>query len=212
MASDQVRKHHMCRRLLVCTDPNPNPNLNLSCDTIDCTHTGSEVAMAVSQRAPAWVDDGGAARMIPASLSVAANSASHNNKTLVQRFITKPLLRVLQFVAKKAIFYFLHRGFRYGKLTFILPDSGEPVVFQGEKRFDGDDVVINVHNNNFFLRLALEYDLGLSKSYIANEFAVAGTKFNYDGLTKFLLLLTDNTYKPVNKFDKSRFAPSIVYI
>lgn len=158
----------------------------------------------MSARAPSWVSDSGAALMIPASNSTFTNSPSYHSKTLLQRFITKPLLKGLQYIAKHAVFFFLRRGFKYGKLTFVLPRGAAPVIFSGEKRHEGDEVIVNVLNDNFFVRLALEYDLGLSKAFIANEFSLAQTKFDYGGLTKFLLLLTDNTYKPVNKFEKKR--------
>jgi cyclopropane-fatty-acyl-phospholipid synthase len=53
-------------------------------------------------------------------------------------------------------------------------------------------VVLVVKSWWFFVRVALEYDLGLARSYMAGEFEVERTGPNSDGLTRLFMLFIRN--------------------
>eukprot|EP01035_Chromulina_nebulosa_P018365 gene18365-24061_t len=82
-----------------------------------------------------------------------------------------------------------------GQLEVILPDIKSTYKFIGKSPssyLSNDVLQIEVYKPYFWVRLALEADLGLARSYIAGEWEIVNTGANSDGLTKFLLLLIDN--------------------
>ena len=80
------------------------------------------------------------------------------------RRLFSPFLNILNYASEESIFYFLSKGFRKGMLHFKCPN--------GKVRSLGtipseNDLTIIVNDARFFSRVALEYDLGLSRSFIA---------------------------------------------
>ena len=88
------------------------------------------------------------------------------------------------------ILSFLSKALEKGQLTIILPDKKS--FTYGTEAEGCQTVTICVYKMNFFVRLALEADLGLAKSYVAGEWEVLNTGPYSNGLTKFLQLLIDN--------------------
>lgn len=58
-------------------------------------------------------------------------------------------------------------------------------------------MVLRVQSWWFFVRVALEYDLGLARAYMAGEFEVEGTGWNSDGLTRLFMLFIRNRDAPI---------------
>jgi hypothetical protein len=104
---------------------------------------------------------------------------------------TKPILWVLEEVCKSQVLAFMSKGITKGRVSFILP-SGKKFSF-GKASLHGDqDVTVLVYKPWFWVRVALEADLGLARSYIAGEWAVQHCGPRFDGLTDFLTLLVSN--------------------
>lgn len=123
-------------------------------------------------------------------------------------------------LCRDAVLHFLATSITVGCLTFQLPD-GKSVTL-GNAQLQGtlystelqqcslsnfvfllllcfsllagtsEEVVVKVFSLNFFVRIALEYSLGLGRSYIAGEWEVQGTGRYSDGLTRFLTILLLN--------------------
>ena len=110
--------------------------------------------------------------------------------TLVSLF-TFPIMWVLQELCRHMIFLFLTTAVRKGRLTFVMP-SGEKFSFGKVSSSKEMDVTVLVYKPWFWVRLALEADLGLARSYIAGEWAVEHSGPRFDGLTTFLLFLLEN--------------------
>ena len=121
-------------------------------------------------------------------------------------------------VCQDQVLKFLVAGMRKGKLTIVLPNR-EIISVVGASNVNVnvqkctvvttktlrplqqyDEVKVDVSSAWFFIRLALEADLGLARSYIAGEWDVAMSPTvdtdslhgSGDALTRFLLLLIDN--------------------
>eukprot|EP01039_Chlorochromonas_danica_P006271 gene6271-6913_t len=97
-------------------------------------------------------------------------------KTVVSGAIPKPLAALTRPVAgwlermcQNQVLSFLQGGMAKGKLTLILPDHSVQVL-QGEH--PGHEVSVKVLDGWFFLRVALEADIGMAKSFINGDWEV----------------------------------------
>jgi len=158
----------------------------------DGFRSGLEVAMALSGEPLPWVKKYGFQKMIPAPKS-SLNESQDGSITNVSSIFSVPLRSLLQWICRNSIYHFLRIGFSRGKLSLHVP--GEKIVsFIGSKQsaYVSEPVSIQVYKPWFWVRLALEADLGLARSYIAGEWEVENTGASADGLTKFLMLMIDN--------------------
>lgn len=104
-----------------------------------------------------------------------------------------PLLRGLERLSKRVLFHVLGKGFRQGRLSFVGAD-GAPIKALGPGGASGAELTVRVRDERFFSRVALEYDLGLCRSFIAGEWELKDMGADYQGLTEFFNLLMLNTY------------------
>jgi len=137
---------------------------------------------------------------------------------LVWSWIKLQIVWLFEKVCQDQVLKFLVAGMRKGKLTIVLPNReiisvvGASNVNVNVKKCTDvttktlrplqryDEVKVDVSSAWFFIRLALEADLGLARSYIAGEWDVAMSPTvdtdslhgSGDALTRFLLLLIDN--------------------
>ncbi len=110
----------------------------------------------------------------------------------------QPVRTIILSVVAKIAFWcikgFLKRGIKEGYLSFRLPDGKKISYGDKSKRFTPTHVIIKVFDWNFFVRVALEFDLGFSKSYMAGEFIVMSNKGEKtgDSLARFFHMLCLN--------------------
>ncbi|CAM9760750.1 unnamed protein product, partial [Ectocarpus sp. 12 AP-2014] len=114
---------------------------------------------------------------------------------------------MVEAVAVRAICGFLRRTVAKGCMTISCPDGrelqfGDPGVADAGAGGGGGDgtssgeggrrVAIRVFDWWFFVRVAMEYDLGLARSYLAGEWEVVGENEEHDGLRQIFLFFVDN--------------------
>ena len=159
----------------------------------DGIRSGLEIATLISGEPLNWVKKYGLQKMIPAPRAILAESQNVSLFSNITNIFTLPIIKLLQFISKYSILTFLKYGFSRGKLNFQL-NNNKIYNFCGKQssNYVKDEITIHVYKPNFWVRLALEADLGMAKSYINGEFEIENTGANCDGLTKFLLLLIDN--------------------
>jgi len=186
----------------------------------DGFRSGLEVAVAISKKLPPW----GQVIAIPTKTPSigSAKKLQIDVKALswlglLWSWIKLQIVWLFEKVCQNQVLKFLVAGMRKGNLTIVLPNK-ETISVVGASNLNGDkcsnivttrtlrpllrydEVKVNVSSSWFFIRLALEADLGLARSYIAGEWDVASSPFydvdsphgSGDALTRFLLLLIDN--------------------
>lgn len=157
----------------------------------DGLRSGLEVATDISGVPLPWVKKFGLQKMIPAPRSILMES---QNIPLFpfSRLFSRPLIFILEKLSKYAIYFFLRMGFSKGKLSLSSPEGVKSFGGKLTSSYVNEEVTVRVFKPWFWVRLALEADLGMCRSYIAGEWEVENTGPNSDGLTKFLLLMIDN--------------------
>lgn len=160
----------------------------------DGFRSGLEVAMSISGVPVPWVQKYGYQAMIPAPKTVLSQSQNTSMFNGLTSLYTMPLIQLLQIFCRFSIQRFLSYGFSKGSLSFSVHGEDKLVTYSGKSvsSYVQDNITININKPWFWVRLALEADLGLARSYIAGEWDVVNTGVNCDGLTKFLLLMIDN--------------------
>jgi cyclopropane-fatty-acyl-phospholipid synthase len=159
----------------------------------DGFRSGLEVAMMITGEPLPWVKKFGFQKMIPAPKSTLMESQDVSIFNSFTSAFAKPLRALLQWLCRSQIERFLRFGFSRGKLSFQLPNE-KLISFVGKQTsaYINEAITVHVHKPWFWVRLALEADLGLARSYIAGEWEIENTGANSDGLTKFCLLMIDN--------------------
>ena len=78
-------------------------------------------------------------------------------------------------VCKQLCRYFINQAIQVGKLVLKMND-GTSISFGDGSKCGADEkpVVLRIYDDWFFVKLALEYDLGLARSYMAGHFLVEG--------------------------------------
>jgi hypothetical protein len=127
--------------------------------------------------------------MIPAPSMELNTFQNRSIMSSVTGIVTIPILWASEKMSKYVLLAFLKMGFSRGKLTFVTND-GQRHSFVGKEV--SEEVVVRVFSNWFWVRLALEADIGLARSYIAGEWEVENTGPYADGLTKLMTVLIDN--------------------
>ena len=115
----------------------------------------------------------GQTAMIPAPTMALSQFQNSSIFSGLFQWVSKPILWALQTSCRYLLLTFLKRGFSRGKLTFVLED-GSRVSFVGKPSANGnaveeEEIVVRVFKSWFWVRVALEADLGLARSYIAGE-------------------------------------------
>ena len=110
----------------------------------------------------------GQTAMIPAPTMALSQFQNHSIFSGLFQWATKPILWALQTSCRYLLLTFLKRGFSRGKLTFVLED-GSRVSFVGKTGVEEEEIVVRVFKSWFWVRVALEADLGLARSYIAGN-------------------------------------------
>ena len=138
----------------------------------DGLRSGLEVAVAICGKPLPWVQKFGQHAMIPAPTMTLSAFQSQSVLSSLFQAATKPVLWLLHKTCKYLLLTFLKAGFSRGKLTFVLED-GQRVAFVGKDVApDEEEIVVHVFKPWFWVRVALEADLGLARSYIAGEWEV----------------------------------------
>lgn len=162
----------------------------------DGFRSGIEVAMKISNVPVPWMERFGVTSLIPApKMELTASLGKPFFQQLVSLGLS-PVQSVFEHFCQQQCLSFLRQGFAKGKLTLLLPNK-QVIALEGTQ--PGQEVTVQVKKNWFFVRLALEADLGLAKSYIAGEWDVVGTGPHAHGLTSLMLLLIDNM--PIGRKD-----------
>ena len=118
---------------------------------------------------------------------------------LLQR-LAGPVLRLMHGLSEEALFFFLQKGFKKGRVHFACPGGRTRTLGQG---IEGPDLAVLVRDSRFFSRVALEYDLGLCRSFIAGEWELPNLGADYEGLTQLFTMLIDNSYSVQRKQDRT---------
>ena len=144
----------------------------------DGCRSGFQVATSMSQIALPWATDCEGMVLPPPDLSRAPpSSESIIGKTLnlassAYQLISRDLPVA---ICRRFIFSFLRGAVTRGLLTLKLND-GTSVSFGDGKKCshytDSSPVTIRVFDDWFFVKAALEYDLGMARSYMAGHFVV----------------------------------------
>jgi hypothetical protein len=165
----------------------------------DGFRSGIEVAMAISGVPVPWVMKYGQQTLIPAPKvqlqQLTQRSYQSIWKNAFTSWLTSPLQSIFQTFCQQQVITFLKQGFEKGRLVFkLMYANGQELELIGENRMEKEckDVTVCVYHPNFFVRLALEADIGMSRGYIAGEWEVQNTGPYADGLTYLLQLLLDN--------------------
>lgn len=163
----------------------------------DGFRSGIEVAMAVSGKPPVWVEKYGQYQMIPAPKTALYEAKDKSFMARAMSSLASPLTSSFELVCMQQVVAFLRQGFETGKGRLIIrfPTSKQlkDIVIQAPTLEGGQDVTLLVKDMWCFVRLALEADLGLARSYIAGEWEILNTGPYADGLTRFYQLLIDNS-------------------
>ena len=82
--------------------------------------------------------------------------------------------RIPTAVCKIFIYYFLNKAIQKGKLLLKFNDGSVASFGDGSlcKHSDGNPVTMRIFDDWFFVKAALEYDLGLARSYMAGHFVI----------------------------------------
>ena len=167
----------------------------------DGVKSGLQVAARIADQCLPWE---GRPKDMQTVRRLAPSTTSDNHKIgWLQRFVglfTHPLIDGMVWLCRAQIISFLRKGFKVGRLDIKLL-SGETLHF-------GDDssnvsnrekpITVVVTNDWFWIRVALEYDLGLGRSYMAGEWHLEGTEAgtgddpHCEALTAFLALFVRN--------------------
>lgn len=168
----------------------------------DGFRSGLEVAMVVSKTPVPWIHK--IFEHYNVHFSNKKNDVKGSN-SLLNSMLIKPAAWMLERMCQQQVIAFLRQGFVKGKLTLTFPNN-EKVELTGS--LPGHQVGVKVNSNMFFVRIALEADIGMARSFIAgdwevveslqqSESSVASSKAytvnnRYDNLTAMLSLLIDN--------------------
>ncbi len=110
----------------------------------------------------------------------------------------RPFRKIIRYMVEgftfRCIQGFMQRGITKGYITLKLP-NGRTVSY-GDQSYENTEFhsIIKVFDWNFFTRVALEYDLGFSKSYMAGEIILEGKEGDKtgDSLARFFHVLCLN--------------------
>ena len=130
----------------------------------DGCRSGMLVAAALTKKAVPWAE-GSATGVVPPP-DLTAITVAKNTKSITQRLRHFVGYTIPVYICKKIIGAFLNKAIKYGRLELRLHD-GSVMKFGNGKRVKGiaDDepVVLKVFDPWFFVKVAVEYDLGLAR-------------------------------------------------
>ncbi|KAJ1431998.1 Mycolic acid cyclopropane synthetase-domain-containing protein [Ochromonadaceae sp. CCMP2298] len=188
----------------------------------DGFRSGLEVAVAVSGKPLPWADKLASLKEEEAEdcAVVPAAPAPRGLFAFLRSLVRRPLLWAFETLCTREVLKFLAKALQRGRLSILLPNGwtykingsqqstlgygagGKGVGAEGAlvlstptlQAMRSSECRLRVRNNWFFVRLALEADLGMARSYIAGEWDVVSSKNKdaNDGLVTYLLLLIDN--------------------
>ncbi|CAM9147396.1 unnamed protein product, partial [Sphacelaria rigidula] len=163
-----------------------------------------------------------ASPLIQSNPEVASTPTSNGHASLVGQGLVLPQPRIVvggkglyervwgwasalvEAICVRAIVSFLRRTVVKGCMTIVCPDGttytfGDDantthVVNDGDSTAtnEGRRISIKVFDWSFFVRVAMEYDLGLARSYMAGEWELIGDNAEHDGLRQLFLFFVDN--------------------
>ncbi|KAG5191113.1 Mycolic acid cyclopropane synthetase-domain-containing protein [Tribonema minus] len=147
----------------------------------DGLRSGLEVSSAITGKPVPWAT--GKQLVVPQPCLPRAETLGSSGTGWAYRAITA--------IAFRSIRAFLSRTIRVGRLVITCPD-GQQLVFGEVLPRKSKVIHLRVFDWWFFVRVALEYDLGLARAYMAGEWAVADDTRYADGLRALFLLFVDN--------------------
>ncbi|RYH29462.1 hypothetical protein EON65_08375 [archaeon] len=171
----------------------------------DGFRSGLEVAMVISKTPVPWM------YKVFEHYNVNFDNKKNDVKgssSLLNSLVLKPAGLMLERMCQQQVIAFLRQGFVKGNLTIILPNN-EKVEMSGH--LPGHQACVKVNRYMFFVRVALEADIGMARSFIAGDWEVVEhlqlpggstasstatrpciVSNRYDNLTALLSLLVDN--------------------
>eukprot|EP00616_Rhizochromulina_sp_CCMP1243_P000430 CAMPEP_0118970178 /NCGR_PEP_ID=MMETSP1173-20130426/7124_1 /TAXON_ID=1034831 /ORGANISM="Rhizochromulina marina cf, Strain CCMP1243" /LENGTH=996 /DNA_ID=CAMNT_0006919503 /DNA_START=1 /DNA_END=2991 /DNA_ORIENTATION=- len=189
----------------------------------DGLRTGLQVAAALSHRPVPWMESPSHDCTGPAQGLVSLVHPSPMRRTDAPKSLAgallapiasllAPLRRALSSVmvnlCRRAVAGFLRTAVTEGHLSILLPD-GERWEFGADGAPAHERQVLRVLDDNFFLRVALQYDLGLARSYTAGEWQVPeDDQRNYTGLTDLFHLFIRNRERDGSNLSVSHLVTS----
>jgi len=134
----------------------------------DGCRSGLEVATSISKEPVAWASEGA---MVASPPNLTTQSTRKSWFGLLKHWITYKLPVA---ICKPWIMYFLKQAIRYGTLRLKMNDGSVVSFGDGSPcgRGDQQPVTLRIFDDWFFVKTALEYDLGLARSYMAGYFTV----------------------------------------
>eukprot|EP00611_Tribonema_gayanum_P027197 TRINITY_DN6646_c0_g1_i1.p1 TRINITY_DN6646_c0_g1~~TRINITY_DN6646_c0_g1_i1.p1 ORF type:complete len:495 (-),score=191.00 TRINITY_DN6646_c0_g1_i1:1535-2965(-) len=147
----------------------------------DGLRSGLEVSSAITGKPVPWATD--KQLVVPQPCLPRAETLGSSGTGWAYRAITA--------IAFRSIRAFLSRTIRVGRLVITCPD-GQQLVFGEVLPRKSKVIHLRVFDWWFFVRVALEYDLGLARAYMAGEWGVADDARYADGLRALFLLFVDN--------------------
>jgi cyclopropane-fatty-acyl-phospholipid synthase len=153
----------------------------------DGLRSGLEAAVAITGQPLPWNDEG-------LVLSIPRTLVGAPQHTLVRRVLLEPACGALTAIAVVCVSAYLRSTLVKGALILRLPDGRELAFGETSQRRDVETVVLRIYDWWFFVRIALEFDLGLARSYLSGEWRVEeeGGEAEGDGLARLFLLLISN--------------------
>jgi len=162
----------------------------------DGLRSGLHVATALSRTPVPWAGEG---ELYKGTF----NFENTPNFSLVERITNFANITIAKFFSWQ-IERFLRKSIKTGCLRIQLP-NGE-FISAGQ---EGDrTLVLRVFDWNFFIRVGLEYDLGLARSYMAGEWDMDTECPNFEELTDLLIFFCNNRDAPNSSLSVGAFITS----
>uniref|UniRef100_A0A7S2XUH5 Amine oxidase domain-containing protein n=1 Tax=Fibrocapsa japonica TaxID=94617 RepID=A0A7S2XUH5_9STRA len=169
----------------------------------DGLRSGLEVATAITKKPVPWMDNGSH------DLVCKVPDRSLDSQLGPLEYIKAAMANLLGKFFCWQLKGFLGKSLKSGGgLGFLLPNGA--FIHAGGQPGDTPALTVRVFDWWFFVRVALEYDLGLARSYLAGEWEIDGENWNHDGLTRLFLLFVENRDAPSNSLNISNLISSWV--
>jgi hypothetical protein len=159
----------------------------------DGVRSGLEVSTAISNVPLPWATKYGQHAMISGLSLLSSKVFSPTIMKRLMRLMARPFFFVLEKFCRWEVIRMLRSSITIGKLTIIDEMFNVTLTF-GDITTTAEDkiVTILVKSPTFWIRLALEFDIGMIKDYLSGDWEIIDNGANYDGLFKLFKLLIEN--------------------
>ena len=132
---------------------------------------GFEVATVMSNISLPWCDGEDKQVLPPPNLVKPLSTVTSGG--IVQKILHFISYTIPTSICKKMVISFLQEAVKKGRLSLKLPDNSVIEIGDGTPcGCDDEPVTLRIFDNWFFVKIAMEYDLGLARSYMSGFFNV----------------------------------------